>query len=134
MPTTLAARLDSFAGALARLSAALLQPESEWIRDAAIQRFEFTFELAWKCSQQAAAEEGIDCPSPKSALRAALQLGWIDDDTEWLRMLDDRNLASHVYDEETAGTIYRRLRSHAEAMIGLLERLRRRPARLDPET
>jgi hypothetical protein len=34
--------------ALLRLDEALKQPENEFIRDAAIQRFEFCFELAWK--------------------------------------------------------------------------------------
>jgi nucleotidyltransferase substrate binding protein (TIGR01987 family) len=133
-PSTLAARTGSFALALARLRAALDQPVSEWTRDASIQRFEFTFELAWKCAQQAAGEEGVPCPSPRAALRAALQLGWIDDDAEWLRMLDDRNLSSHAYDEESAGEVFLRLPAHVAAMDVLLERLRRRPARLDPES
>ena len=43
-----AVRLDSLGAAVARLEAALAQPKTEWTRDAAIQRFEFSFELAWK--------------------------------------------------------------------------------------
>ena len=31
-----------------RLAEAVAQPESELIRDATIQRFEFTFEVVWK--------------------------------------------------------------------------------------
>ena len=33
---------------VSRLSEAVAQPESELIRDATIQRFEFTFEVVWK--------------------------------------------------------------------------------------
>ena len=33
---------------LAKLEQAIAEPESELIRDATIQRFEFTFELSWK--------------------------------------------------------------------------------------
>lgn len=40
--------LDHFEKALARLHEVLAQPENEFIRDATIQRFEFTFEAAWK--------------------------------------------------------------------------------------
>ena len=40
--------LVAFGSALARLGDALAQPKTEWTRDAALQRFEFTVELAWK--------------------------------------------------------------------------------------
>ncbi|WP_448568477.1 nucleotidyltransferase substrate binding protein [Thermus sp.] len=33
---------------MARLASALAQPKDEFVRDSAIQRFEFTFELSWK--------------------------------------------------------------------------------------
>lgn len=39
-------RLVSLRTALGRLDDALAQPKTEWTRDSAIQRFEFTFELA----------------------------------------------------------------------------------------
>lgn len=32
----------------ARLAGAVAQPESDLVRDATIQRFEFTFEVVWK--------------------------------------------------------------------------------------
>ncbi len=37
-----------FERAVDRISDALAQERNDYIRDAAIQRFEFTFELAWK--------------------------------------------------------------------------------------
>ena len=49
---------------------------SEVERDAAIQRFEFSFEAAWKAAQHFLAEkEGIDAASPKAAIRSSLRLG-----------------------------------------------------------
>lgn len=106
-----------------RLADALAQPKTEWTRDAAIQRFEFTFELAWKAVARLARVEGIEAPSPRQALRAAMRLGWIEDDPAWLAMLDDRNRTSHTYNEATAEAIYSRL-------PGSLARLRALHARL----
>lgn len=50
-------RLDSFATAITRFSEALSAPTTNLTRDAAIQRFEFCFELAWKVIQERAREE-----------------------------------------------------------------------------
>ena len=66
----------------------------------------------------------IECASPRQAWRAALKLGWIGDDTVWLDMLDDRNRASHTYNEATAEAIFLRLRDYEAAVTGLLDRLR----------
>jgi hypothetical protein len=43
--------LSSFGKAHSQLTRALAQPKDEFVRDAAIQRFEFTFELFWKTLQ-----------------------------------------------------------------------------------
>jgi hypothetical protein len=40
--------LADFEQALKRLSSALAAPDNEFVRDSSIQRFEFSFELAWK--------------------------------------------------------------------------------------
>jgi nucleotidyltransferase substrate binding protein (TIGR01987 family) len=111
--------LDTLGRALVRLRSAVEQPKTEWTRDSAIQRFEFTFELAWRAVARLAREEGIECPSPRAALKTALKLGWIADDENWLTMLDDRNRTSHTYNEATAEDLYTRLRSHLVALTGL---------------
>lgn len=122
---SLVTRLEDFDSALARLRDALAQPKTEWTRDAAIQRFEFTFELAWKSVTIAARREGIEVASPRRAWQAAFRLGWIDDDQVWLDMLQDRNLASHSYREATAEKIHARLGAYVVVLGGLLASLRR---------
>ena len=103
------ARLGSFADALTRLDAALAQTKTEWTRDAAIQRFEFSFELAWKAVSAFARSEGLEARSPREALRVAHRLSWIADEDLWLRMLDDRNRTTHTYNESVAEEIFARL-------------------------
>lgn len=119
--------LSSLDSALMRLRDALAQPKTEWTRDAAIQRFEFTFELAWKAVMHAARREGLDCNSPRQAFRTALRLGWIEDDARWLGMIEDRNRTSHTYNETTAEEIFARLPNYITALAGLLDALRGKP-------
>ena len=118
-----AVRLVSLGAAVARLEAALAQPKTEWTRDAAIQRFEFSFELAWKAVSAFARSEGLEARSPREALRVAHRLAWIDDESLWLRMLDDRNRTSHIYNEAVAEEIFARLGPYASALGELQRRL-----------
>jgi nucleotidyltransferase substrate binding protein (TIGR01987 family) len=84
-------------------------------RDAAIQRFEYTFEAVWKAAKQMLLDiEGIDAGSPKSVIRACREIGLFDDSTAVLalEMADDRNLTVHTYDEALAANIFNRLKQH----------------------
>jgi nucleotidyltransferase substrate binding protein (TIGR01987 family) len=85
--------------------------------DGSIQRFEFCFELGWKLIKKMLMDvEGIEVLSPKKALQSAYQLGWIEDEQAWLKMLNDRNLTSHTYREEYAQEIYSKLPLHLKQM------------------
>jgi nucleotidyltransferase substrate binding protein (TIGR01987 family) len=112
-----AALLASLRDAHARFHEALVEPKSEFLRDASIQRFEFTFELFWKNLKAAAEEAGLAAVSPRDSLRMAFRLGLIDEDPAFFRMIEDRNLTSHAYREKTAEEIYSRLPRYA-ALIG----------------
>lgn len=117
-------RLGSLGDAFDRLDEALaVPPDAPLAVDGTIQRFEFTFELAWKAMKDALSAEGFEVVSPRAALRGAFRAGWIDDEAAWLQMLDDRNLASHVYREEAAAEIYGRVRANAGSLRQAFERL-----------
>ena len=118
-----APRLRSFGAALDRLDDALAQPKTEWTRDSAIQRFEFTFELAWKAVANLAEAQGVDARSPREAFMRAFALGWIDEEDVWLRMLDDRNRTTHTYNEAVAEEIFKRLPVYARALGALSKAL-----------
>jgi len=104
--------LNDLEKALLRLDEALKQPENDFVRDAAIQRFEFCFELAWKSIQSAARLEGQDCASPRTAFSTAWRDGWISDEVAWLDMLDERNKTSHTYREAMAKEVFDNLPRH----------------------
>ena len=89
----------------ARLAEAVAQPQSELIRDATIQRFEFTFEVVWKTLKLYLERQGYECGGPRPTLKKAFAENLIPTPGEadaWLQMLEDRNLTSHAYDEAQA--------------------------------
>ena len=116
-------KVDSFHSSLQRLGEILSEPESNTIRDAAIQRFEFTVELAWKVIQERLRDENIDCRSPKSCLQEAFLFGLVEDDPGWLQMMEDRNLTSHTYNEKSALSVYGRLPTYLPLLQHLSLRL-----------
>jgi nucleotidyltransferase substrate binding protein (TIGR01987 family) len=97
----------------------VVQPASAVVRDAAIQRFEYTFEATWKAAQIYLREvEGLEIGSPKGTIRLSLQVGVLDE-TEArlaLAMVDDRNLTVHAYNEAIAEAIAQRLAEYARLM------------------
>ncbi|PDO10695.1 MAG: hypothetical protein BLM47_05655 [Candidatus Reconcilbacillus cellulovorans] len=99
------------------------------LRDAAIQRFEYTFETVWKTAKSwLFEEEGVDVASPKSVIRSCRETGLLDDGdaVRALQMADDRNLTVHTYDERLAGEIYARLGDYAALLARWLDAMRRR--------
>lgn len=80
------------------------------VRDGVIQRFEFCAELAWKTMREYLLDQGFsDINSPKAVIKQAYAFGMIQDQKAWLDLQNDRNLTSHVYDEETAKVIFERI-------------------------
>lgn len=116
---------DSFKKAIQRLDEALKEEKTILNRDAAIQRFEFVVELAWKCIQKFLKEQRIICRSPKECLKEAFKFGLIDDDERWLKAFDDRNLTVHTYKEEIAEKIFSNLPDYMEIFNKLKEALRK---------
>lgn len=79
---------------------------SDVVRDGAIQRFEFSLELAWKTLRRCLRLKGSQVNHPKDVIREAAAEGWITHPEKWLAFIDLRNETSHVYDEPTALRIY----------------------------
>ena len=95
------------------------KPGSLIHRDAAIQRFEYTFEAVWKTAKVYLKEvEGVDAGTPKGVVRACMRAGVLDENQTRtaLEMVDDRNLTSHTYDEGLAQMIFSRLSAHAKLL------------------
>lgn len=112
-------KLNSLNDALDRLGELLIEikelkseldvDEFDVYRDAAIRRFEFSFELSWKVLKAMNDYLGTPCNSPKDCVRTAAQNSLITNPEEWIDFVNKRNLSSHVYDEGAAQEIYETL-------------------------
>ena len=66
-----------------------------------VQRFEYTFELAWKVLQDLLIYKGYEfMMGPNGTLKMAFDDGLIADHDGWRKMAKSRNTLSYVYDEE----------------------------------
>ena len=118
---------EQFERALARLHEALDENETALIRDALIQRFEFTFEMAWRCLHRYLANKGVKLPQQAWAvLPEAFQSQLITDAQVWDLLRECRNLTSHTYKEDMAIQVAAMVRGQGIAAFDqLAERLRR---------
>jgi nucleotidyltransferase substrate binding protein (TIGR01987 family) len=71
-----------------------------------IHSFEFTHELAWNVLKDYLTDQGIaGLIGSRDATRSAFKNGLITEGDDWMRMIADRNLTSHTYDQATAQAI-----------------------------
>ena len=111
-------RFSNYRKALRRLDEAIeiVSRRADWaesiddlLQEGLIQRFEYTHELAWKVMKDYAEYQGYtDVRGSRDAFRKALEMGLIQD-RRWMESIEDRNLTSHNYDDETAQEINRRI-------------------------
>src|SRR3989338_7410655 len=88
--------VDDLKQAASRLDEALAAEPTQLHKDAVIQRFEFTFELAWKLMQETDDYLGKKVFGPKPSIRTAAEKELVDDPESWLEFLKWRNTTTHT--------------------------------------
>ena len=110
------------------LEAAKLRPDDAFIRDASIQRFEYTYKLCVK-SLRRQLEAMSDSPAELDALgyrdmiRVGVERDLIVAEADWFRYRELRNTTAHVYDPAKAAQVFAKLPlflHDAEALLGKL--------------
>ncbi|HEY5959240.1 MAG TPA: nucleotidyltransferase substrate binding protein [Polyangiaceae bacterium] len=87
------------------------EPSDEEVRDAVIQRFEYSYELSWKMLKRQLEQE---LPNPGDAdrmsfaelMREGSERGLVARPERWLSYRYQRNITLHVYDEAKARTVH----------------------------
>jgi nucleotidyltransferase substrate binding protein (TIGR01987 family) len=100
-------RFSNFQHTLRNLDLALAIPSPDVIQRAGmVQFFEMTFELSWKVLKDYLEAQGFtDEQTPRAVIKKSFEIGLIEDGSAWLKGLEDRNLSSHIYNEQIAREI-----------------------------
>lgn len=64
-------RLKDFQKAITKLEEVLKLAKNEVIRDSAIMRFQFVFDLCWKVLKDCLGKKGVECYSPRDCFKGA---------------------------------------------------------------
>ena len=73
---------------------------SDLEKEGLIQRFEYTFELAWKTMKDYLESQNVAVKFPRDTIKQAFHYELIIDGDVWMDMLENRNLIAHTYNEE----------------------------------
>lgn len=104
------------------------KPDDLLVRDAAIHRFKFTYELAVKMikrqlEMESSVPSDIDPMSFKDRMRYAAEKGLIDDPVQWFEFREKLNITSHTYNNDEADkivTIFDSFLTAIQPLIGTL--------------
>ena len=118
-------RFSNYQKALKKVSEVVeessLEDLSELEVEGLIQRFEYTYELAWNTLQDLFKHRGYtDITGPTPVLEQAFKDGFIEDAEGWRRLKRSRQLTSHTYDSSTAEEIAKEV---VEEYHGLFKQL-----------
>jgi nucleotidyltransferase substrate binding protein (TIGR01987 family) len=103
--------------------------ERDLMRDGVIQRFEYTFELAWKTIKRYLEMYGlerVDKLTSRDLFRVGFEAGLIGDASAWFEYLADRNQTSHIYDDVVAAEVYDSVKAFLIDVRFLLVQLKER--------
>lgn len=107
-------QIQNWHNAIQRLKYAIDKDNGDdLIRDAIIQRFEFTIELSWKTLKKFLVYKWEpDNLMSKDIFRKFYEYGIVTDIQIWIDFIDDRNLLAHIYSEEQAIDVYNFVKQH----------------------
>jgi nucleotidyltransferase substrate binding protein (TIGR01987 family) len=131
-------RFDNFVKAFKKLSQAVEYVKNDWakkekdtqgettqeiideiLKEGLIQRFEYTYEMAWNVMKDYALYQGnAEIGGSRDAIRYAFANEIIVDGETWMDMIKSRIKTSHTYNEEIANDIfYKILKEYYPAFI-----------------
>ena len=90
----------------------------EIIKEGLIQRFEYTYEMAWNVMKNYTLYQGnAEISDSRDAIRFAFSSNLISDGDKWMEMIKSRIKTSHTYNEETASEIYQKIISEYHSLF-----------------
>lgn len=79
-------------------------------KEGLVQRFEYTFELAWKTLKDYLESQGIVSQFPREVLKQGFHTNILNNGEVWIDILEKRNLLAHTYDQHNFNTALESIR------------------------
>ena len=115
-------KYDNFCRALANLRVGLKleYPYTVVEQTGIVGLFAICFEQSWKLMKEVLENHGRfeeKIGSPRAIIKMAYQSGMIEDCEGWLELLESRNVLAHVYSDEQALDVIRKMKSNYAALF-----------------
>ena len=94
---------------LKRMEEVQKEEKTDYFRDAALQRYGFTFDSALKCIRSGALLNNQQCKTVEEYFDLAERLGWLGSDSDWQEMVTAYEKMNPASRKEHADTIYEKL-------------------------
>lgn len=102
-----------------RLEEILKNEKTDYYRDAALQRFSFTCDMAFKCIRSLAVDQGKSCENFQQCVIWAVEKNWVEKKEPWKEMTVSYDRAAQKLKGELADLEYEKLKSYC----GLLKNI-----------
>ena len=118
-------RYENFNKAFIQLESVVLmnKPLSDLEKEGMIQRFEYTFELAWKTLKDYLDSQEVTASFPREVIKQSFHHELIDNGEVWMDMLEQRNLLAHTYNEKNFLLAIDLIKNHYFSEINKLHQL-----------
>ena len=101
----------------------LKNEKSDYYRDAALQRFSFTCDMALKSIRSLASEQEKTCETFQQSIEWCLKKNWLDESAPWKEITESYGQATQKLKDESADLEYEKLGSHCQLLKKIYQHL-----------
>ena len=104
--------LDHLDWNIKHLREILKNPKTVYYRDASIQRFGFTVDLAIKCFKTLLTSGGRNYSEPKTLFQAASEMQWLNATGSWESVIENYEQIRGGFKDDVGEAVYANLQDH----------------------
>jgi hypothetical protein len=106
-----------------RFEEILKNEKNDYYRDAALQRFNFTCDMAMKCIGSLAVEQGATCKTFQECIEWSIEKNWLQKNTPWKELIESYSRAAERLKGESAELEYEKLGAHCLLLKHIYQQL-----------
>jgi nucleotidyltransferase substrate binding protein (TIGR01987 family) len=107
-------RFQNYEKVLSQLDSAVerISTLSDLEKEGLVQRFEYSFELAWKTLKDYLESQNVEAKFPRDVIKEGFKYELLPDGEIWLEMFEIRNIIAHTCDEKILQTSVSQIAFH----------------------